>query len=238
MTLRGQKKRIGILGGMGVEATIALLQRISAATLATDDQDHVPLFVDMNPQVPSRIRHLISGIGEDPGPAIAKMAVGLERAGAEALAMPCNTAHHYAHRIEESTKVPFLNMPELTCTRLASQVGIGQAIGILASPATNRIGLFQSHLKAVGLESIHPENEDRLLASIQRIKQSGPSASDIDLLAQECVRLVDRGAAKILIGCTEFSIVCSKIEAPIQMIDALDVLTDEIIAFSGAAKRH
>ena len=87
-------RRVGILGGMGPQATILLMQKVLAAVPAQDDAGHIPLIVDQNPQVPSRIRRLIEGVGEDPGPVLADMARRLVAGGAEALAMPCNTAHH------------------------------------------------------------------------------------------------------------------------------------------------
>lgn len=42
---------IGILGGMGPEATILLQRKILNAVPARDDYDHIPLMIDMNPQV-------------------------------------------------------------------------------------------------------------------------------------------------------------------------------------------
>lgn len=60
-------RRIGILGGMGPEATVELMSRLIAATPARDDFDHIPLLVDMNPQVPSRIARLIEGAAPIPG---------------------------------------------------------------------------------------------------------------------------------------------------------------------------
>ena len=75
-------RRVGILGGMGPQATVLLMERLIAATPATDDADHIPLIVDQNPQVPSRIRHLIEGTGEDPAPTLAAMAGRLAAAGA------------------------------------------------------------------------------------------------------------------------------------------------------------
>lgn len=228
---------IGILGGMGPEATIALMQRILAATLAEDDADHIPLIVNMNTGVPSRIRHLIDCDGIDPGPVIAQMAIGLEKAGAKALAMPCNTAHHYAHWISQSVTIPLLDMPRLTCARLAALVAPGSSIGILASPATNRIGLFRSYLEEVGMSAIFPEDENSVLASIRRIKKSGPNAADINMLDENSAQLADRGAAGILVGCTEFSLISAQIAAPVPFVDALDALVDEIIAFSGANRR-
>ena len=96
-------KLIGILGGMGPEATILLQKKLmSALPDATGDEDHIPLIIDMNPQVPSRIAHLINGTGEDPSFVLASMARRLEGAGATALAMPCNTAHHYASVIQNA----------------------------------------------------------------------------------------------------------------------------------------
>ncbi|MGI9352454.1 MAG: aspartate/glutamate racemase family protein [Rhizobiaceae bacterium] len=238
MERKSQKfRRLGVLGGMGVEATIELLKRVHAATDAQDDQDHVPLFVDMNPQVPSRIRHLIEKNGDDPGPVIAEMAIRLEKAGAAALAMPCNTAHHYADWVESAVKIPLLNMPLLTCCRLATSLSPGSRVGILASPATNQTGLFDAFLKDVGLIAMYPEDEAPVLSSIRRIKKTGPAEEDLALLDQESERLTDRGASGIIIGCTEFSLLSSRISATAPVVDALDVLVEEIVAYSGAKQR-
>src|SRR3954471_18406084 len=87
---------IGILGGMGPEATIDLMRRVLLATPAMDDSDHVHLLVDSNPDVPSRIAALIDRTGQSPGPELVTMGLRLQSAGAEALAIACNTAHAYA----------------------------------------------------------------------------------------------------------------------------------------------
>ncbi len=49
-----KRSKVGILGGMGPEATILIQQRLLGATVTFDDSDHLPLLIDMNPQVPSR----------------------------------------------------------------------------------------------------------------------------------------------------------------------------------------
>ena len=127
-------RRVGILGGMGPEATILVMQKVLAAVKARDDADHIPLIVDQNPQVPSRIRHLIEGTGEDPGPVLADMARRLVAGGAQALAMPCNTAHHYAPAIRSAVAVPFLDMVEASVAHAATRARPGAQIGVLASP--------------------------------------------------------------------------------------------------------
>ena len=78
---------VGILGGMGPAATVDLMARLVRAVDAGDDADHVPLLVDNNTQVPSRIAALIEGKGADPAPVLVAMGQKLQVAGAEALAM-------------------------------------------------------------------------------------------------------------------------------------------------------
>jgi len=77
---------VGIIGGMGPEATVDLMRRVLAKTAAHDDQDHIHLIVESNPKIPSRIAHLIEGTGADPTPELIRIAGNLQRAGAEALA--------------------------------------------------------------------------------------------------------------------------------------------------------
>lgn len=229
----GQFRRIGVLGGMGVEATIALMQRVFAATAAEDDQDHVPMIVDMNPQVPSRIRHIIAQDGPDPGPVLAQMATRLETAGAQALAMPCNTAHVYAPAITQAVGIPLLHMPALACAQAAAGKAPGDIVGILASPATNSTGLFSDLLGKHGITAAFPVDETDILASIRRIKKHGPTDADIALLEQEAARLAQSGASSVIVGCSEFSLVSKQLRSPVPIVDTLDVLTDAIIAFSG-----
>ena len=104
-------RKVGILGGMGPEATVLLMKKIIECTQAQDDQDHIPLLVDNNTQVPSRIGAIINKNGSDPLPELCKMANSLEQNGASALAMPCNTAHYWYEDLQKKINVPIINMP-------------------------------------------------------------------------------------------------------------------------------
>ncbi len=86
------EKVVGIIGGMGPEATVDLMRRIIANTPALDDIDHIRCIVDNNPKIPSRIKALIEADGESPGPVMAAMGKSLEAYGVDFLAIPCNTA--------------------------------------------------------------------------------------------------------------------------------------------------
>ena len=84
-------KVLGVLGGMGPAATVAFLEQLQALTPAAGDADHIRVIADINPRVPNRNTE-----PEAAGRELARMAAALRDAGAEVLAMPCNTAHAHA----------------------------------------------------------------------------------------------------------------------------------------------
>ncbi|MFN7224479.1 MAG: aspartate/glutamate racemase family protein [Paracoccaceae bacterium] len=217
-------KPVGILGGMGPEATILLMQRLLRAVPARDDADHIPLIVHQNPAVPSRIARLIDGVGEDPGPVLAAMARDLQAAGATALAMPCNTAHAYAPQIIAATSLPFLDMRSATVAALPQG-----RIGMLASPAVRLTKAFAATFDSAGLEPVWPLDDAPILALIRRVKagDSGPEAmAEMGRLAGQMAQDCDH----LLVACTELSLLTGGIAQP--FTDSLDCLVTEIVRFS------
>ena len=220
-------RRVGILGGMGPEATILMQQRLLQAIPAQDDSDQIPLLIDMNPQVPSRIAHLIEGTGGDPAPVLAQMARRLETGGAEALAMPCNTAHSYAASITSAVEIPLLNMVTLS----AERAGPGK-VGILASPATRITGVFDTALAKVGATPVWLMDDAPLLHAIRIIKANGATVEARHILRAASEDLLASGAETQLVGCSEFSLIADATSAEARMIDTLDVLVDAVVAFA------
>lgn len=226
------RRVVGVLGGMGPEATVALMARVIAAVPAADDADHVPLLVDQNPQVPSRIARLIEGQGPDPAPVLCGMARRLEAAGAQALAMPCNTAHHYAAAISASVQVPFLDMVALSVAQAVARGAEGR-VGILASPALRKVGVLDAALAAAGLAPVWAEDEEALLRAIRLVKTGGPQAQAREILRAASVAL---DTEVQMIACTEFSLIAEALQPGVTSIDTLDVLVRAIVDFSiGAA---
>lgn len=223
------RRVVGILGGMGPEATILLQQRILATVRAVDDVDHVPLLIDMNPQVPSRIAHLIEGAGTDPGPVLAAMARRLETAGASALAMPCNTAHHYAADIEAAVSIPFLNiMIELSVNKAARGLSHGARVGLLASPAARMSGVFEGPLRKAGLTALWPDNTARMLDAIRTIKAEGATPKTRRTLVDAADELTGKCATRLFFACSELSLMADALPDTVPAIDTVDVLADAI----------
>ena len=225
--------RIGVLGGMGPAATILLQQRLIEAVPVTSDAGHIPLLIDMNPQVPSRIEFLIHGRGADPGPVLAEMARGLEACGVDALAMPCCTAHHFADAITDAVTTPFLNMVNLAAAELAAH---GAArVGVLASPATDRIGLFRDALAPHKMTTLYPKDDAAMLGAIEAIKARGPGPREVDTVQAAIAELTNTGADAMLVGCSEFSLISRDLHFGGPLVDALDALTTAITGLMPAA---
>ncbi|MEM9634631.1 MAG: amino acid racemase [Pseudomonadota bacterium] len=225
------KRVIGVLGGMGPEATILFMQKVVQAVRASDDADHVPLIVDNNTQVPSRIKALIEGTGVDPAPTLAEMARRLERSGASALAMPCNTAHNYQDHIREAVEIPFLSMVDLTADHIAG-VTPAACVGILASPAVRMTGIYEGPLSARGLNTVYPRDEDRILSSIKALKISAGDVAARESVCEAAMELENEGCEVLLVGCTEFSLLAYELRSRFEIVDSLDVLVDATVSHS------
>jgi len=94
VNVKHREKVVGILGGMGPEATVDLFMKIIKATPAKKDQDHLRIMIDNNPKIPDRTLAIL-GRGKSPLKQLQETLHNLERAGAEVIAIPCNTAHYY-----------------------------------------------------------------------------------------------------------------------------------------------
>lgn len=217
-------KPVGILGGMGPEATILLQHRLLAVVDAQDDADHLPLLIDMNPQVPSRIAHLIERTGPDPSPVLAEMAQRLQAAGATALAMPCNTAHHYAPVITRAVDIPLLNMVNLSVGRAEP----GARVGVLGSPALRLAGVFDEPMARSGVTALWPSDMDALLQTIRAIKRHGATPDAHATLTTAIDDLTRQGADLILIACSEFSLLTPDLTRSVPLLDTVDVLAEAI----------
>lgn len=226
------KRRLGILGGMGPTATILMMSRIIERTAARDDRDHIPMLVDCNTQVPSRIDAIVHGGGSDPEAILVSMARGLEAGGAEGLAMPCNTAHLYMDSIAGAVKIPFLDMVTLTAERLGDATRPGARIGVLASPAVVQTGLYDRALWRLGLETVYPPDGNDMLRVIQAVKAGTWDAPERAAMQATSEALIASEVTAIAVACTELSVLAAGLSVGAPVVDALDVLVDASIDFA------
>lgn len=223
---------VGILGGMGPEATVDLMRRIIEGTPAADDGDHIRMFVDNNPQVPSRIAALVEGTGTSPLPVLQQMARNLEQQGVDLLAMPCNTAHHYYADIASQVSIPFVNILDETATRLRAALGSGvRRVGLLASSALRGIALYEPAFRNVELELVYPSDSAQaaLMDLIRSVKAGRHEQAGLDAFAGAADDLATQGVDALLIACTELSAIAPPSLARVACFDSAQFLADAVV---------
>ena len=221
------EKIIGILGGMGPEATIDLFYKIIKFTPAEKDQEHLRIIIDNNPKIPDRTAAIL-GKGEDPLPALQETAQNLEKAGADFIVIPCNTAHYFLSSIQESVNIPVLNMIEETAKETKKRIPQIKKVGLLASIGVYKSEVYHQHFKKFNIEVISPEEKDKeeIMKVIYTIKAGDLSKRVKKNILKITQKLIDKGAEAIIAGCTEIPLILKEGDGDVSvpLIDPTQIL--------------
>jgi aspartate racemase len=195
---------IGILGGMGPEATLDFYRHIINLTPADEDQDHIRILIYSNPKIPDRTM-AITGNGESPLASLVESAKLLEKGGADFIAIPCNSAHHYLPQIQREIQIPILDMVAETCRKLCEDLPGVKTAGLIAVIGTVRSGVYHRALSEAGIKIVTPEEADQeeIQTAIAQVKAGKHNRSTQETFQAVGKRLMDAGAGAIILGCTE-----------------------------------
>lgn len=220
------KEVVGIIGGMGTLATVDLMNKIIVNTLAKKDQNHIHTIVDNYSQIPDRTT-TIFGRGTAPAPFMIESAQRLENAGADFLAIACNTAHYYYKSIKKSVSIPILHMPFETA-RFLHEKNI-RSVGLLATNGTINTKLYQDSCEPYDIKIIEPDMQlqKREMDGIYAIKERDLEKGRFYLLTV-ANELIKRGAEAIIAGCTEIPLVLKSSQV-LFVIDPTEILAKMIV---------
>lgn len=226
-------KTVGVLGGLGPEATLDFYAKVLSLTPATRDQDHLHMIIDSNPQVPNR-NEAVAGTGSSPGPMLAEMAAGLEKAGADFLVMACNAAHAYQKEVEAAVSIPFVSIIEETCEATLQAVPRLKKVGVLGSSGCLDAGLYQKAFAKRGVTALVPTDADRdtFMKVLYRIKAGDKGADVRGSMCALAESLLGGGAQAIVAGCTEVPLVLSGDVLPCPLIDSTAVLAERTVFYA------
>jgi len=221
---------VGVLGGMGPDATVDFMAKVIALTPADKDQDHVHMIIDHDPTVPNR-QLAILGSGEDPGPAMAAMATRLENAGADFLVIPCNTAYVFQDSILAAAGIPLISIIDETIAAISEASPGADTIGVLATDGCLRAGVYQNALRENELSSVLPNEKElaQLMDLVERVKAGDQSEAVTGAMQELANALVSRGAQAIIAGCTEIPLVLDETMISVALISSTDVLAQRTV---------
>lgn len=233
--MSGAPRCLGVLGGMGPLAGAHFAVRVAQLTPAACDQDHISVLLRNDPRIPDRSTAWLGG-GPSPLPAMMRGIAMLQDAGADCIAVPCNTAHLWFDQLQAATSARLLHIVRAVVLDLKRQGIHDGRVGVLGTRATLETGLYQRFLVECGYEPMVPTDADVLedcAASIAAVK--GNRLDDAFVPLARAIASLSRGGAKaVALGCTELPLALP--ESRRRGFDL--VLTDSIDALAREAVRQ
>ena len=203
-----KEKIVGILGGMGPEATVDLFIKVLKVDPAKTDQDHLRIIIDCNSKIPDRTANILKG-EEDPEPYMIESAKLLENAGASLILIPCNAAHNWHGVVQQNVKIPVLHIMKSTLKYVKKKYPKIKVIGLLAASSTIQVGLYQHIFSKKGIEVISPDQkyQEMVMKAIWKVKAGNTGPDVTKLFVDVGKSLISRGAQGVIAGCAEIPIV-------------------------------
>jgi aspartate racemase len=228
-----KKKLVGVIGGMGPEATVDFFHKLIKSTPAVKDQDHLRVIIDNNTNIPDRTQAIL-GKGPSPVEEIRKSAKLLDNAGAEIIVMSCNTAHYYYDEIVNDVNAEFLHTMKVVAKHIISMYPAVKRVGLLATTGTIETKLYHNAFKEVGLKIIVPDDFTQLEVMEAVYAPWGIKAgkySDANtVLKRSAQKLISDGAELLVMGCTEIPLALAKKDVQVNLLDSTEVLANEVVA--------
>lgn len=230
---------LGVLGGMGPQATNTFYQRIIDRTQAEKDQEHLQVLIWSDAKIPDRTAGILAGpeAAEQVYQALLDGARLLERAGCTVLAIPCNTSHYFADRLQAQLKIPLIHMIRETVA--AIQAMGKKTVGILATDGTVQTGIYQKELTAAGLTPVTlPERLQKTVMSIIYDEIKKGETGSREKFGEVDAWLRQAGCDCAILGCTELSVYRALHSLPPYYMDAMEVLAEQAILRCGKQLRN
>lgn len=222
-------KSIGIIGGMGPEASVYLYKTLIEQSVqvfgARNNDDFPAILLDSVP-VPDIIS---SQHNRKKALSMLKKSVGkYESDSTLCLSLACNTVHCLLDDLQKATKIPFISMIDEVVNEV-SAMGF-KKIGIIASPETIRLKLYHEALERKGIIVIEPTRFKS--AEIEKVIRDVISGrieeKDTEKLRLIADSLILKGAQGIILGCTEIPLVFPK-KYPLPVFNSVEILCTALL---------
>ncbi|GBR68635.1 cysteate racemase [Gluconobacter kanchanaburiensis] len=232
-------KLIGVLGGMGPAATADFMGQVIANTSARVDQEHIPLLIFSDPVIPDRSTSILDAGAPSPLPKLQDHALKLQKAGATALVIPCNTAHHFHSDIASVLAIPVLHIADAVCEDLCRLRREGQdvkTVALMATAGTITSGFYLQRLQQAGFECLIPNMEEQaLINDVIRFVKGGDPSPAVGPVREVVQRLRARGADAVILGCTELPLLRDAISDILSYVDSTRALAQACIRYAREA---
>lgn len=229
---------LGVIGGLGPMATAYFMERIITMTDTEVDQEHIKMIVYNFPDIPDRTRNILDPSQPSPLTDMKRVVQQLIQQGVLEIAIPCVTAQYYHDMLQEGVNIPVHNGVE----ELAQYLCLNKydKVGILATDGTVRSRIIENKLREHGIECVYPDEEGQkqVMSLIYDSVKAGRKFDEKGLVdLAEKLRL--KGAQRVILGCTELSVIKKYHKLPDYFLDVIDVMARScVMNFSKLRKEY
>lgn len=153
-------KKIGIIGGLGPEATVQyyliLVKRYKEIFMTDNHPEIVINSVDMKRMVDLVARKEFDGLIDFLSAEIALF----EKCGIETAAISSNTPHIVFDQLQAKTSIKLISIVEATC--LAMKNSYVKSVGLLGTKLTMSSGFYEKESLKYGIQIFAPHEEDQI----------------------------------------------------------------------------
>jgi aspartate racemase len=224
---------VGVIGGLGPEATHDFFGKVLAHSHAQTDQQHLHLIIENNPKTPNR-NDAIAGTGPSSAPALCTMAQNLEKAGADFIVMACNTAHAFEKDIRNAIKTPFVSLIDEVVDEVTSKHTGVQRVGLLAAQGCIDSQIYHRAFQTKGVEvlTLDASSQADFMKLLYRIKSGERSSAAKDAMRELAEVLASKDVEVLVAGCTEVPLVLDQGSCSVPLVDSTDVLAKRCVAYA------
>lgn len=221
---------IGILGGMGPEASADVYLRIIRRSYryAVQNMDAYPHILINNLPTPN----IFQRPGRETGLYLGEQARILEVAGARAIGVACNSAHYFWNDMRAclSPAVWLVDMIDEVARKVAQDGH--DLVGVLSSSMSRPLyerAVSQHACQLTPLSSSEQERVDQVIARILTGERTLELKAELRGLADNQVQ---RGARCVILGCTDLPILLEQSDVSYPLYASNDVLAEVLFDFS------
>lgn len=227
-------KKIGIIGGLGPEATIDYYKEIINSFKNGNGDLNYPEIIVYSVNMSEFIGMMrAKKYGAATHYLLEKIA-NLQRAGADFAALSANTPHQLFDRLKDESAIPLISIVEATC-REANKRGL-KRLGLFGTKFTMDASFYSDVFERYEMEIVSPEESDKEL-----INQKLFSEIELGIFKDETREMLigiiekmvrEEKIDSLILGCTEFPLILTEENyAGIPMLNTTKIHVESIVNY-------
>lgn len=229
-------KTIGVIGGMGPQATVDFEQKIHEVSNKLIpqkiNQGYPPMVIfyhRSDPRITTDSKLHTEKL--EPNPQLLEVAKKLGT-HADFIVIPSNTPHFFKKQIEEASGIPLLSIVDVTLDEIISKKL--KSVGVLAIGDTLNHGLYQKPLVENGITPIVTPKEliKKLDDSVWQVME-GASPEKVQAPVHDAISYFEeKNVDAIILGCSEIAIMITDILPKKNLINPVQILAERAVRYA------